>query len=106
MEASCQLLGGQKACVLVDVGQRRSADGAGDVTGDRVDGLVLPPEAVGGASIEQEVPGGIRRCVCGVQEMAHTHAGWCEVAGSPCSRTGTGGLTGGGPGGDAAVQDT
>src|ERR1019366_3670391 len=106
MEASCQLLGGQETPVPVDVGQRRRTDGAGDVTGDGIDGLVLPSEAVGGASIEQEMPGGIPRGACGVQEAAHTHAGCGEVASSRGDRARLSGLTGCGPGGDTAVQDT
>src|SRR5450631_2144495 len=106
MEAPCQLFGWQETPVPVDAGQRRSADGAGDVTGDRIDGLVLPSEAVGGASIEQEMPGGVPRCVCCVQDATHTRAGCCEVASSRCDRAGLSWLTGGGPGGNAAVQDT
>src|ERR1035437_1818054 len=106
MEAHCQLFGWQETPMPVNAGQRRSADGAGDVTGDRIDSLVLPSEAVSGASIQQEMPGGIPRDVCGIQEVAHTHAGCCEVAGSRGDRARLSGLTGGGPSGDPAVQDT
>jgi len=103
MEAPCQVSGRQEAPVLIDVGQCRRADGAGDVTGDRIDGLVLPSEAVCWSSIQQETAGGLPHGVCGVQEPAHTHGGRCEVASSRCDRTRLGGLTGGGPGGEAAI---
>src|SRR5450759_1168120 len=106
MEAPCQLFGGPETPVPVDAGQRRSIDGAGDVTGDRIDGLVLPSEAVGGASIQHEMPDGIPRGACSVQEAAHANAGCCEVASSRCDRARLSELSGGGPSGDAAVQDT
>ena len=75
MEVPCQLFGRPKTPAPVDAGQRKSADGSGDVTADRIDGLVLPSEAVGGASIEQEMPGGIPRCACCVQDPADVALG-------------------------------
>src|SRR5665811_151366 len=72
-KASRQLINGQEPTVRVDGVESRCADGAGDATGDRVNGLFLPAKPVCVASIEQDVPSGIRRSGGGVKQA--TEAG-------------------------------